>query len=458
MGSNGTSKNKYIKKELLLIVLLMVIAVILLVIGVSFNRSSKPKTIYSKTINSIYNYTNKMMHYDKKDTVLGNNINDTYNLKLNVNSEEDIFKTNYNLKQLYRYYNNISRTKTTINFKQDLSNKKFLFTMNTTLNNQNLINKKILVDDSTKYEYLEGLKDNYINLGNAIYFETINSHKDKDYNTKYIKDFIINSLIKNINEEDITTSKVETTYDENNVKLIKYNLKLDDMKLRLLINSIIKDIKKDSRAKNIMYIINPNLKKIKPETKLLEKNEFIEFSIYTNNLYHVKKFEFGHIIDKVNKTMSFEPTDERIRIETKENNKLDTITTLVRNKDNYIASIVDNKEQSIGSIEFDREEKKTSLVVGYSHNKKIDIVYDRSIIKLDEKKSYTQDINLSVNIVDVTTMKKILNLNISCINNASKYVKIEEETSNIILYDSLTKEEKHYLKDENNRVKNKLLS
>ena len=459
MGSNDIHKNKLVKKELLLIVLLMVIAVIFLSIGVTFNRLSKPKNIYSKTITSIYNYTNNMMSYEKKDTNLGNNIKSNYQISLNIHSDEDIFNTGYNRFQLYKYYNNLSRTKTNISFNQDLTNKKLLYIFDSKINNQTLTNQKILVDDSTKYEYLEGFKNNYINLGNAIYFETINSDKDINYNISYIKEFILNSFIENMNTEDINIHKEKTLYNDQKVKLIKYEYKLDDMKLRLLLNGIIKDIKKDERANHIISIINPDFKKYKISSKkrLLNKHEYLEFSIYTNNLYHIKKFEFGKIDSTKKDTISFEPTSERIRITTSENDQIKTITTLVKNKDNYVASMVDTKEKGIGSIEFDREEKRTTLIVGYSNDKKIDINYDRNIIKLDENKRYTQEITLSISIIDSFTMKKLLNLNFSCINNVSKYVKIEEEVSNVLLYDTLTQQEKEYKSLEKERIKKKLL-
>ena len=221
MGSSEINKNKLIKKELSLIVLLMVIAVIFLSIGVTFNRLSKPKNIYSKTITSIYNYSNQMMSYEKKYTNLGNNIKSTYQISQNIHSDEDIFNTGYNKLQLYKYYNNISRTKTNISFNQDLTNKKLLFIFDSKINNQNLTNQKILIDDSTKYEYLEGFKNNYINLGNAIYFETINTDKDIDYNINYLKELsgALNKSIEDLKNifEKINKSKEELKTQIQNV-------------------------------------------------------------------------------------------------------------------------------------------------------------------------------------------------------------------------------------------------
>ncbi len=459
MESNENKKIRRLRKELLLIVLLMVIAVALLTIGITFNNSSKPKKVYSKTINNIYKYINSMMYYEKNNTNIGNNIHSDYNISFNIHSDEDIFKTGYYKQQLYKYYNNLSRTKTNISFNQDTTNKRLMFSFDSKLLNQTLTNQKIVIEDSTKYEYLEGFKNNYINLGNAIYFETINSHKDIDYNISYIKDFIKESFINNINEEDITVNKVKTTYNDQEIKLIKYEYKLNDMRLRLLLNNIIKDIKKDERANHIMRIINPNFKKyqISSSKQLLQKHEYIEFNIFTNSLYHIKKIEFNKLDSTNNNIISIEPYDEMIKILTYKNNTLDTTTILKNNKGNYIASMVDDKNNSVGSVELEKSEKRTTLIVGFSKDKKIDVNYDRSIKKLDENKSYTQNINLSINAVDSTTMKKLLNFNFSCINNVSKYVKIEAEIKNVLLYDSLTKKEKEYKSREKERIINKLL-
>ncbi len=459
MENNENKKKKRLRKELLLIVLLMVIAVILLVIGITFNRSSQPKHIYTKTVNYIYNYLNNMMYYEKNNTNIGNNIHSDYTVNFNIHSDEDIFNTGYTKQQLYKYYNNLSRTKTNISFNQDTTNKILMYSFDSKLLNRTLTNQKIVVNDSTKYEYLEGFKENYINLGNAIYFETINSHKDIEYNISYLNEFIKDSFLNNINEEDIKVNKVKTTYNDQEIKLMKYEYKLNDMRLRLLLNKIIKDIKKDERANHIMSIINPNFKKFKISSskQLLQNHEYIEFNIYTNSLYHIKKFEFNRI-DSINKSIiSIEPSEEMIKILTYKNNNLDTTTILKNNKGSYVASMVDAKNNSVGSIEFERSEKRTTLIVGFSKDKKIDVNYDRSIKKLDENKSYTQNISLSINIIDSTTMNKILNFNFSCINNVSKYVKIEEEISNVILYDSLTKKEKEYKSKEKERIINKLL-
>ena len=77
------------------------------------SKYSKPKYIYEKTINGIYDYTKNIITYDKKDTDLGENISLESLITLNINSDQDIFNTGYDLKTLYRYYNNISRTKHT---------------------------------------------------------------------------------------------------------------------------------------------------------------------------------------------------------------------------------------------------------------------------------------------------------------------------------------------------------
>ena len=460
MEDTSTKKNHLLKKELLFIVLLMVIAVVLIVIGLTISKYSKPKYIYEKTINEIYDYTKNIITYDKKDTDLGENISLESLITLNINSDQDIFNTGYDLKTLYRYYNNLSRTKTKLTFKQDISNKKLLFNVDSKINNYNLTNHSYLVDNSTKYEYLYGFKDNYINLGNARYYETISKNKNISYNLNYLSNFIKDSIIKNINKNDITLSKEKTVINDNEVKLLKYEYKLDDMKLRLLINGVIKDLKANERTNNIMNIINPNFSKYKISDKkrLLDKHENIIFSIYTNNLYKVKKVVFTKEDSTIKKDISFEPKEDIIEIKTYSNSKETSTTTLKKVRNTYIASIVDDKQQTIGSIEIYNEEKRSTMIVTISNNdKKIDINLDRNITKLNEKVNYNSNISLQISILDKINMNKILNLNIFTMNKVSKYVKIEVGMNNIILLDSLTKEEKAYKDLEKERIKNKLL-
>ena len=460
MDDISTKKSRLLKKELLFIVLLMVISVILIVLGLTISKYSKPKYIYGKTINEIYDYTKNIITYDKKDTDLGDNISLESLITLNINSDKDIFNTGYDLKTLYKYYNNISRTKTKLTFKQDISNKKLLFNINSRLNNSVLTNHTYLVDNSTKYEYLYGFKDNYINLGNARYYETINKNKNISYNLEYLSNFIKDSLIRNINNNDITLSKEKTIINDNEVKLLKYEYKLDDMKLRLLINAVIKDLKEDERCNNIMNIINPNFSKYKISDKkrLLDKHENLVFSIYTNNLYKVKKVVFTREDSTIKKDISFEPKAEIIEIKTYTDSKETSTSTLKKVRNTYIASIIDDKEQTIGSIEINNEEKRSTMIVTISSkDKKIDINLDRNIIKLNENVNYNSNISLQMSILDKTNMNKILNLNILSMNKVSKYAKIDVGMNNIILLDSLSQQEKKYKDLENERIKSKLL-
>ena len=460
MDKEITKKTHRTRKELLMIVLLIVTAVILLVIGITYKNNSKPKHIYSTTIKNLYNYTKNIIMTEKHDTNLGNNFSFVSNIKINVSGEKDVFNTEYNPIQLNKYYSNISKTQTTITFNQDMKNKKLLYTIDSQLNNSYLKKHNYLVENSTKYEYLYGLKDNYINRGNARYYETVNSSKDIDYNIEYLMDYIVDSISDNINEEEIKMSKEKTTLDTKEVKLYKYEYQLSDMNLRILINNVINDLKKDERTNNILNIIYPDFKDytISSKKELLNKKEMIKISIYTNSLYSMKKIDITKVNGNNEKTISVEPTRERIRIVTSENNKIQTISNLVKNKNTYIATINDENNKNIGSVELNSDEKRTTFIVGYSSkNKKIDINFDRNIHELDEKKSYDETISLTMNILDSINMKKIINLNILCNNKYSNHAIIKEDTKNVILYDSLTDKEKEYITQEKERIKNRLL-
>lgn len=460
MDKDINKKTQRTRKELLTIVLLIVTAVILLVLGITYNNNSKPKHIFSTTINSIYNYTKNILLIEKQATDLGNNFSFISDIKIKVSGEEDVFNTGYNPIQLNKYYSNISNTQTTITFNQDMKNKKLLYTIDSKLNNYYLKKHNYLVENSTKYEYLYGLKDNYINRGNARYYETINSSKDIDYNIEYLMDFIIDSIANNINEDEIKMSKEKTTLDNKEVKLYKYEYQLSDMNLRILLNNIINDLKKDERTNNILNIINPDFKdyNISSEKELLNKKEKIIISIYTNSLYSMKKIDITKINGNNEKTISIEPTREKIRIVTSENDKIQTISNLVKNKNTYIVTINDENNQNIGSIELNNNEKRTTFIVGYSSkNKKVDINFDRNVTELDEKKSFNESISLSMNILDSINMKKVINLNILCNNKYLNHAIIKEDTKNVILYDSLTDKEKEFITQEKERIKNRLL-
>ena len=62
-----------------------------------------------------------------------------------------------------------------------------------------------------------------------------------------------------------------------------------------------------------------------------------------------------------------------------------------------------------------------------------------------------------MNILDITNMQKVLNLNLLCNNKYSNHVIIKEDTKNVILYDSLNDKEKEFINQEKDRIKTRLL-
>ena len=126
--------------KVIIIAILIVSGISFIRVGIYFRNISKPKYIYSKTINSIFIKLDEFKQ-DKKYNI-GDNFKVTGNIDFDLSSEkynkESI--TNLESKKKNNLINNLSKMNINYNIIQDEKTKKMYISLKESLGSENLIN------------------------------------------------------------------------------------------------------------------------------------------------------------------------------------------------------------------------------------------------------------------------------------------------------------------------------
>jgi len=448
-------------KQIIGIITCIVLAIILIVIGCYLSYVSNPKQIIKTSINNFALALNDLF---KKDEDL--DMKDTYTLtsdiKLDLKSNNTI---NQNTEQLIinNLLKNLSNTNNSLVYKKDKNKKQLYINWATNYNNQELLNTKYLISDSTEYYYVSGFLDKYVNNGTNNYFESLNEETTTKDNITYIYDTILKSLQENLKDDYFEKYQETTSFSSKDEKLTKVSLKLNNERLKKISSGILKDLKNDSKAKGILTNTDKDFfkKKDKDSTKFLEKDENIIFNVYTTNILHkIKKYELIYQNNTEETKITYEQDIDKSQgtMYIIENNKVTYELKITKVNNKYKINILDaNSNNQLGKITFEKNNKRTSLLVDFSNNNnQINIDYDLRLSNIVPNKSYDSTMKLSLKIIENNT--SILNGSIKATNKITNKVKISEETQTSILESSITEEQRNILNQKLESILNQLTS
>ena len=327
-----------------------------------------------------------------------------------------------------------------------MDNKKLYINYNSSINENTIFDYKYIIDNSTNYRYLNNFKDEYINYGNANYFETLSSNNTNSNNYKYIGNKFIDYFTSNLDKEKFNQEKVTTYLDNDQKSLNKLSYYFNNKELTTILNKVKKDLEKDEETKALLNNLNANILGYNLEKDLLKKKESITLSIYSDMFYKVKKYELTYQNENYEKIYSVVPKENETVISIIENTKLLRKYRITKKDNKYNIVIENTKGVNEGTIEFINNEKETSLVGStQSNDEKYDITLDRKITNLKANKSYDSTITLSYQKTNTQTTEKEKNIFITINSNITSNSKINEEVNNTILLSTLNEEEKNKL-------------
>lgn len=413
------------------------LSIILLSLGFYFELIANKERIFKTSLNNILKNIIEVVDMFEFDTGLANNYKKEANIKITSNSfnYNYVTKNNNPTLNLGNIFRNLNQTNTKVTIINDLQNKKRFIHLQSNLNEKNLIELKNLTENSTQYYYVSGFQNNYINNGNDNYFESVNEKTSIMDNAKYLSNFIIDSITNNINKD-----KYKVTEEE---KYKKISISLDKKTIEEIIKKVIKDIKKDDKATNIILSTNKEIDDIK--TNIFSKNTNITFNTYVEKYtYKIKKYEIIYTNSK---------TKENITITYEYKNKNEGIGDIIINNEKYKYEYISKEKekeitlyteyQKIGNISI--EKTKTGILFDLNivnNSKEITINYIMNLLNLKKGKSYNQEQQLTFR---TEVNNEPVNIDITINTKVTNKVKIDEDTSSSIIERTLSTEEKERL-------------
>lgn len=447
-------------KKITKVFLVLIILIFVVVAGFCFyysfilNKESKPKNVYGKIIDKIDKNLYDYFMFDKK-YVLGDNFNvsgeidfeldGTYYLQNSSVNPDDI--------KIYNKISNLTNATTTYKYIQNNEEDKLYKEINQKINEEEVLLKKVFLENATEYVFINGASDKYINNGNSIYFETIDgSHTTKD-NIEYLHTFIVNALKNSLLEEYFEKEAITTNVDNETKDVYQMSIRLDDKRVKRIINSIIKDIKSDERANNIICGVYKDFEKYKldDDERILEKDEVYTVNVYTDKIWFSPlKYEIIHLKNNERSTYSY-VGDLKGHFAYVHNEELKYGVNVQINHKTYLFEFNDSYGKSIGKIKLDKYDNMYSLDVDLTLDKKTYLVtYSSKVKDYEKNKKYT--------INDLAHIKysedEIIKFSGDIKNNIEVNVDstIKEEVGEVVIRSSLTEvEETNY-----NNIKERL--
>ena len=428
--------------KVIIIAILIVSGISFIRVGIYFRNISKPKYIYSKTINSIFIKLDEFKQ-DKKYNI-GDNFKVTGNIDFDLSSEkynkESI--TNLESKKKNNLINNLSKMNINYNIIQDEKTKKMYISLKESLGSENLINYNYFIENSTQYYYIDKVINNYINDGSNNYFEIFESDETTISNKEYMINYIKKSLAEELEKETIKkTNKV--IINKNTEEANVLSLKLDNSSLNEIINNIVKDIKKDKKAYKIMHSINNDFGKRKVKRNYLEKNESYTINIYCSKyLYKPLKYEFIHLKNNKINSYSYEGNLNEGELSYYENNKLKYISNIIMTKKEIKMDFYNSNNKSIGNIKLNKDQNNILLIISIEfENSNYDITYSKKYKNYKKNKSYEIETNTMLNIFE--NNESVINGEIKMRNIIDNDTNIDIDVSKSILMSQLNDEQKN---------------
>lgn len=369
-----TADNKNKSNKLLLLLIILLVVVLIGGLGLGYFISKSPKSIFTRSINKLYKNFSSNLKEDA-DTVTSN-----FSLKLNLDGTEDS-------KAIMNIINNISlEGKVSI----DYLNKLILVTLNSTYDNDKLINADIQYQKGNAYVLLNDIFDKYIVIGDMDeldnYFEKMQINKDHKIVIAEVK----KALIKSLKSEYFESEKTEL--EINNVKenVVKNNLKITKDNVAQIKKDFLTNLKNDDKFLESYAKLNDSDK------------DSVKESIQTSIDYATETDIEDDTLELNLYTKGF--TNELVKVELLvKNGDESTEISIIKNDDkNYKLKVVSaDKEEVNININVEKEKDNTTLKISTAvegQQMSLEIKYSGEY----NKEVSAQDVSNSISIDELT--------------------------------------------------------
>lgn len=426
--------------KIVVVFLLVCIASVLLYFGFYLKNVSKPNYVFSSLIDSIDLLKDKYFSFDSKYLV-GDNFSIDGNVSFEMSSEKYGISSDPSILSKYYMINNLNNT--TINYKlmQDIKNKKIYSEVKTNIGTQNVLYNKLLVENATKYYFINSVYSNYINGGSCNYFESLTEENTTKDNIDYLYNFILKSLKNNLKEEYFEKNIVNENILNKDTDVYQISLTIDDKRVKDIFSGILDDLKNDKRAYSILSSSDNNFKKRKVNynKRILDKKESYTINVFiSKSLYKPLKYEIVHILNNDVKSYSYEGSLSVGTIYCIDNGTIKYIGSTTINDKSITIKFSDYLKNDVGILKYEKGVNSSNLNLLFNNGtKSYDLVISSKFVNYNKKnKSYINSISSSFKVTD----KKIVVVsgNVKIDNKVSSVVKIDEDTTGAILNSKLS--------------------
>ena len=423
--SNNNTQNQNLKeikkskKKILPIVLSIIILVLIgiLIFVTLYIRDSK--VILSQNISKLYNslLENKEENSTLKAILNNDKVSIESNMEINLDDESGSFDGFDNLEFNYSYIEDKQAKKGYLDFESFITDEEF-------------INLDSLLQDNKLYINLKDITENYYFLD----YEFVSLLSNKNNNDiKEILDIFKNNIIKNINDDNLTTENVTIKVDNKDTKTRKISFVITDKLINTIVGDSFVEIQNSESAKeslkNFLDVDDSEIDELISNTlrQIDESNEYtmptsqIIYNMYIKGLNKTVKQEI--IIE--DSTFEFYEYDE-----TKEFNILSNSQNILglkiigSNNEGQITGIFSGLSitgsYKTGNIELTLAPEGTA---NSGNEINLNIITDSKEISKNEEYQNTLNLNFEV----LTNNSKVFDFSLNTISN----IKVGDEVPDI---------------------------
>ena len=416
--------NKHNAKSIVAFTVIIVLFLGLLFITFSYFNSPKKKLVDG--INKFYNVLVNRETNKEVNNILENNI-------VGLRGEAKINLSGSSMDETLRLFDN---TIIKYNYIEDKENKKASLGLNSSINNEKLIEMYGLIKDNKIYFNLK-------NLINKFYFidytfnELLQVENIEDI--EYVLEILKDTLIENIDNDSFSKYKEIIKINGKDEKVNKISFKFTDKFILDIIAEFVNKIKDDEKAINILVEYTKTTK----EEILKQLNSFIDSSknVTTNETYMFNIYVKDYMT-QIKYSLEMDATEISY---SNYNNVKEFSVSL--NGVNYLNIKLENNEKISGMIammpitgtyknnrlDLTLSYMNTNINLNISGNNEIKSDEINSNVKIEVKVSQLNKENLKLVIDSKNTISKVDKINELNISSSSSFESISEKDQNIII-------------------------
>lgn len=221
------------------------------------------------------------------------------------------------------------------------------------LNGSPLWDVTVLGTNQKGYLLAKGIYEKYIDLGDVNPFEAMEKSTSIE-DANYLYEFVLNAMKDHIKGDYLTKKKAEVTIDGKKKSANKITLVLDQHNGSEIVRNVVKAIKADQKANQIMESIYPEFKDYKPVVKKSEESgDSISFSTYTT-MFTKEILQYDVLVDSSNsggeKVTIRYILGEQEQFQMLENDKLIGSAEVKKNDHGFTMTLKDEQGAKVGSF------------------------------------------------------------------------------------------------------------